>query len=1150
MANNPVIYLDMDGVLADFDEQIRIKANIKGDPYLQLRHSEVSALASKVADFFATIPELPNAQKLVSFVNQLAGNYWILSACPKLNPEKGEREKQQWVSEYLRRIPPKGEIYERDKYKYAVQADGTPNILIDDWDYNINLWNQHGGIGILYKDSDFSSLMKDIAAAFKTAQETKSTKKETTESTLRTYDKTLTSEQVVRYVQSIHRNYKLVKPIQKHPEWVVCEVKLSELSNPGFRELDDPYGRKIRINFEHVNSLDPTALRPIVIDSRGFVLDGNHRVTKAHMEGFSKIKALRPKIMTEEKNNKANPTFALACKRLAPMMQMKMIVTWKHDQIDDENYDVELVYCVNPQNGKAYCEHGVHNTESELLHNYKHFSAVNLSLADLQDEIRSGNVRTIDRHGLDVAEQKARKMLGLQKESMNESVLFEGGNVFKTPEGPLTQRINRADIKPTLTFLEKLTGLPLMQNTLGSVGKKASSGDIDVGVDASQITKDELAQRLMQWVKKVHPDDAPRLWVAKSGDSVHFRTPIAGNENKGYVQTDLMFSDDMAFQKFSMASEGDKSAYSGMDRNVLLASIAKARGMKWSYKAGLVNRETSETISRDPNKIAELLLGKGAHPEQLNSVESIINAIKNDPQFGALIADARETFAKSGKSLGESKYTELIRSKKLNELNMAPGRLKNRISKVGGKFTAGFEAECFFRGRGDGGAGDEWERDMDYNETLGSNIDFDDIRQFFELGTRDRQIESMSEDYNNFFWEAEQEYVNENLEEREQYLAAEYNKNHEDEEDHLEPEDFDDEAREELQDEFSNGNEGPSLYDWLSDLGLRDWDDVWYHFGFDWPHYRSVGGEGGYTTDAAQPIADMLEEVTGLQVNVNDSYHGGRTAGAFSIEPDSSLEPDDSDDLAMEIVSPPLPLPQTLDLLHKTLQMINKNNGYTNESSGLHFNLSIEGMELDLMKLALFVGDQSVLAKFGRLENTFTSQAVKLIQDKLYTKANKDQENVNKVIDFVLHKLKQDLNYANMNQMKEIMGITQLGKYVSVNFHMNENYVEFRSMGGEYSYKWPEIHETILRFARALEVAADPNAYRKEYAAKLYKFLTSNVKVTNDLSKDIIGGFAMLQAGQVSIDQLKILLRRRSMTRWDQKNLNGVPPVKKPNLPK
>jgi hypothetical protein len=36
------------------------------------------------------------------------------------------------------------------KRQYAKQADGTPNLLIDDFDKNIAEWESAGGIGLLY----------------------------------------------------------------------------------------------------------------------------------------------------------------------------------------------------------------------------------------------------------------------------------------------------------------------------------------------------------------------------------------------------------------------------------------------------------------------------------------------------------------------------------------------------------------------------------------------------------------------------------------------------------------------------------------------------------------------------------------------------------------------------------------------------------------------------------------------------------------------------------------------------------------------------------------------------------------------------------------------------------------------------------------
>jgi len=120
------------------------------------------------------------------------------------------------------------------------------------------------------------------------------------------------------------------------------------------------------------------------------------------------------------------------------------------------------------------------------------------------------------------------------------NTLLEGGNVFKDKQGqPLTQRINQADVPATIAYLEKVLGMDFPEERwLGSTGRKPTSGDLDLAVDLSEINKDQLAAKLTQFVQNQKQD--PREWVKKAGE-VHFRTPIAGDPNKGYVQTDFMF---------------------------------------------------------------------------------------------------------------------------------------------------------------------------------------------------------------------------------------------------------------------------------------------------------------------------------------------------------------------------------------------------------------------------------------------------------------------------------------------------------------------------------------------------------------------------------------------------------------------------------
>ena len=230
-------------------------------------------------------------------------------------------------------------------------------------------------------------------------------------------------------------------------------------------------------------------------------------------------------------------------------------------------------------------------------------------------------------------------------------MLKEGGNIFKGSQGELlTGRINQADVAPTVKWLEGITGLSLQDNMLGTTGKAPTSGDLDLSVDENKISKDELVSKLSQWAQSQQQD--AKQWVRKSGISVHFKTPIAGDEKKGFVQTDFMFGEP-EWQKFSLQGGLTGSEYKGMDRHILLASIAKALGYRWSHNYGLLNRESNQPVSKDPDRIAQLLLGVDHTAKDLASVESIHKIIKNRSDYEKLVADAAESFGRAGKKLPE-----------------------------------------------------------------------------------------------------------------------------------------------------------------------------------------------------------------------------------------------------------------------------------------------------------------------------------------------------------------------------------------------------------------------------------------------------------------------------------------------------------------
>ena len=225
--------------------------------------------------------------------------------------------------------------------------------------------------------------------------------------------------------------------------------------------------------------------------------------------------------------------------------------------------------------------------------------------------------------------------------------LFEGGNVFKDAQGqPLTQRINQADIPATIAWVEQVTGIEFPEERwLGSTGRKPTSGDLDLAVDLGETTKEQLAAGLTQWATSQGLD--PRDWVRKAGE-VHFKTPIGGDPQKGFVQTDFMFFPNLDWGTFYYGgSEG--SAYKGMNRAVLMSSIAKQAGLKVGAN-GMFSRDTNQLVQGglDPDYVASVLLGSGATRDNLKNVESIYAALATDPARDAKLTDFREYLAREG----------------------------------------------------------------------------------------------------------------------------------------------------------------------------------------------------------------------------------------------------------------------------------------------------------------------------------------------------------------------------------------------------------------------------------------------------------------------------------------------------------------------
>ena len=149
------IYLDMDGVIADFFSGLEKKFVVKH--WKQIPKIEQSITGLKCTDFFNTLEPFDTSAELVDFVKSI-GTFGICSS-----PLRGDRDNSAfWKRVWLNRhgfMPDEIEdlIFTGNKHQFAVDRfDGTPNILVDDKPDNISRWCEKGGIGIRYQANEDS----------------------------------------------------------------------------------------------------------------------------------------------------------------------------------------------------------------------------------------------------------------------------------------------------------------------------------------------------------------------------------------------------------------------------------------------------------------------------------------------------------------------------------------------------------------------------------------------------------------------------------------------------------------------------------------------------------------------------------------------------------------------------------------------------------------------------------------------------------------------------------------------------------------------------------------------------------------------------------------------------------------------------------
>lgn len=146
-ASRPRVYLDLDGVMADFD------AHFPATFGLDHRGMADNAMWETInahPSYFRDMPPYPGAVAFFAEIKHL--DPIVLTACPSSNYAHVARQKRAWTREHLSKdiviLPVMG-----GKNK-ALFMHAPGDILIDDFRRNALAWEAEGGVAVLHRNFD------------------------------------------------------------------------------------------------------------------------------------------------------------------------------------------------------------------------------------------------------------------------------------------------------------------------------------------------------------------------------------------------------------------------------------------------------------------------------------------------------------------------------------------------------------------------------------------------------------------------------------------------------------------------------------------------------------------------------------------------------------------------------------------------------------------------------------------------------------------------------------------------------------------------------------------------------------------------------------------------------------------------------------
>lgn len=161
--NLPEVYLDMDGVVCDWLLYANKVLEKNGYPHWRCeswkefcdeQRDEIRwSILKKQENFYADMPFMKEGKKLWRFLKPYRPH--ILSSVEKRVEHTAKDEKLIWLEQNMgiNNLAEINLVEHFTKHEFAINEQGKPNILIDDYELNCTHFEEAGGIAILHTNA-------------------------------------------------------------------------------------------------------------------------------------------------------------------------------------------------------------------------------------------------------------------------------------------------------------------------------------------------------------------------------------------------------------------------------------------------------------------------------------------------------------------------------------------------------------------------------------------------------------------------------------------------------------------------------------------------------------------------------------------------------------------------------------------------------------------------------------------------------------------------------------------------------------------------------------------------------------------------------------------------------------------------------------